>query len=131
MNQALLLIWIQLASQAYNLPEGLLSAVCYVESTHKVDVGRVHDGGSLSHGPCQIKLIAARTTGFQGTAVQLDDVFTGVIYAASYLRYQIDRYHDPIKAVAAYNAGKYRGVNGKPKNYKYVNKVMAAWKQKR
>ena len=44
------------ASNAYNLPTGLLSALCFVESGHKAQAVHHDDGNGDSLGVCQIKL---------------------------------------------------------------------------
>ena len=117
------------ASQMYDLPPGLLSAVCYVESKHTVGAMHRGDGHSDSIGICQIKLETARFFHFKGTAEQLQDPTTNIKYAAAYLRYQTFRYKcDFKKAVAAYNAGRYnKNMKGLPRNNQYVTKVFTAW----
>lgn len=93
-------------SQEFELPDGLLSAICYVESTH--DASKVHynDGHSDSYGVCQIKLETAQFMGFEGEAEDLMDPEINMYYAAAYLRHQINRYGNIQKAVIAYNKGK-------------------------
>lgn len=119
-----------LASQAFNLPPGLLPAVCYVESTHKVQAINLNDGGSASHGVCQLKLASARQMGFKGTAAQLQYPQVNAYFAAKYLRHQMVRYNgDLLKAIASYNSGTFKADKyGMPLNKRYVRKVLAAWK---
>ncbi len=118
------------ATTSFNLPEGLLPAICYVESKHVIRAINVDDGGSSSVGVCQLKLATARLMGYTGTVSRLQtDAATNAYYAAKYIRYQLDRYGgDSHKAVSAYNAGTHR-VNdlGQTKNRKYVEKVYRAW----
>lgn len=115
------------------LPPGLLSAVCYVESRHKHKAVNLNDGGEDSLGVCQIKLNTARLVGFKGTAKQLMQPTTNALYAAKYLKKQLIRYNnDPRKAVAAYNAGKVRyNKDGLIMNRLYVAKVFKAWSENR
>ena len=119
-----------LASQAFDLPPDLLRAVCYVESTHIATAYNPHDGGSASHGVCQVKFNTAKLLGFKGTAKQLQEAPANTFWAAAYLHYQLQRYHgDIIKATAAYNTGTYKTDQyGVPLNKRYVQKVLAAWK---
>ena len=115
------------------LPPGLLSAVCYVESRHKHKAINLNDGGEDSLGVCQIKLNTARLVGFKGTNKQLMHPTTNALYAAKYLKKQLLRYNnDPRKAVAAYNAGKVRyNKDGLIMNRLYVAKVFKAWSENR
>ena len=122
-----------LISQTYNLPPGLLSALCFVESKHDASALVVNDRGSASHGICQVKLATAAFVGFRGSEKQLRDPETNITYAAKYLHHQLVRYHgDPRKAIAAYNAGTYHvNTRGLIKNRKYVGKVLVAWEENR
>jgi len=118
------------ASLAHDLPRGLLSAVCYVESNHRPAVTNLDDGGSPSYGLCQVKEDTARMLGYQGTAEQLRlNPYINAKYAAKYLRKQIDRYDGDLeKGVAAYNAGRLKlNAKGDPINARYVRKVFDAW----
>ncbi len=120
-------------SQVYNLPPGLLSAVCFVESSHRPTVVHVDDGGGDSVGLCQIKLGTARFLGFKGQPSALQNPDVNARLAAQYLRRNLDRYSGSVpKTIAAYNAGSYR-VNeyGQIKNRKYVAKVLKAWSEHR
>lgn len=120
------------ATQEFNLPEGMLSAICYVESGHRIHARHDDDGGSPSLGICEIKITTATMLGFTGTEKQLMRPKTNIHYAAKYLAYQIKRYKDPMAAISAYNMGTYKeGENGFPRNQKYVNKVFSAWLEKK
>lgn len=122
-----------LVSTAYNLPEGLLSATCFVESSHRVHVVNHKDGGSRSNGVCQIKLETAKYLGFQGTEKELMDPETNIYWAGVYLSKQLKRYDGNVRqAVAAYNAGRLRlDDKGNIRNQKYVTRVYAAWSEGR
>lgn len=119
-----------LVSSIWNLPPGLISALCYVESGHNANAIHRHDGHTDSLGVCQIKFQVAKGIGFKGTASQLQtDPYINAYFAAKLLHRHLVRYSgDPRKAIAAYNAGRHR-VNdqGLTKNRKYVGKVFRAW----
>lgn len=126
--KGILLLFFNVTAQL-ELPPGLLSATCWVESNHKVNAVNVDDGGSSSYGACQIKLETAQMLGYTGAVKKLKDPAVNVYWAGRYLKYQLDRYDgDPRKAVAAYNAGTHRvNAKGQIKNRKYVEKVFKAW----
>jgi hypothetical protein len=106
-----------------SLPDGLLSSVCYVESTHR-NVVNTHDGHSPSLGVCQVKLATARQMGFKGTEKQLLLPVYNIHYAGLYLRHQIQRYHGSLKrAVIAYN----QGSTNKLTSTAYQRKVFEYW----
>lgn len=111
---------------------GLVSAVCYVESGHRLSVINHDDGGSDSIGVCQMKLTTARLLGYRGSARGLLNPKTNIHYSAKYLRHHMDRYGDSYKAVSAYNAGSFRlNAKGRPINRRYVAKVFKAWSEGR
>src|SRR3954462_13953986 len=117
---------VQTAQQ--DLPQGLLPALCYVESHFDVKALHKNDGKGSSIGPCQVKKSTARMLGFTGSEKALAIPGVNAHYAALYLRYQLDRYDgDVIKAVAAYNAGTYFEKKGRPVNLRYVRKVINEW----
>lgn len=121
-------------SQTFNLPTGLLSALCYVESNHDVRAIHMDDGGSSSIGLCQVKLSTARYLGYRGDAKKLQmDGRVNAHYAGKYLRLQLTKHNgDILKAVAGYNSGTTRlDYYGLPRNHKYVYKVLRAWAAKR
>jgi soluble lytic murein transglycosylase-like protein len=117
------------ATVTYDLPPGLLSALCWTESKHDIHAIHHDDGNSDSLGICQIKLKTARMMGFKGTAEDLMDPKENISYAAKYLKAQLRRYSlDSPKAVAAYNLGTFRkGSTRFASNQKYVDKVFMAW----
>lgn len=115
-------------SKLVGLPDGVLKAVCFVESSHKADAVNIHDGGSSSFGVCQIKLSTARMMGFEGTQKDLLTPEINAFYAGKYLKKQLVRYEgDVLCAIAAYNAGTCYKKNGHITNKEYVRKVMDAW----
>ena len=118
------------ATAQYNLPAGLLSAECYVESHHKTNAVNLDDGkGGPSMGICQIKLGTALQVGFKGTAKQLMQPENNIHYAAAYLAKQIKRYHGNLpKAIGAYNSGTFfLSKKGTPVNSIYIRKVLHSW----
>lgn len=129
-----LVIVFSLVTQTFNLPAGLLSSVCYVESKHDVEAIHAHDGGSDSIGLCQLKLSTARFLGYQGSGRHLhQDPLVNAFYAGKYLRYQLNRYdHDVLRATSAYNSGTYKlNQGGQPVNREYIRQVLKAWSEKR
>ncbi len=108
----------------YGLPNGLLSSLCWIESTHKINAIHHDDGGASSLGVCQIKLETAKELGFKGTEQQLMNPKMNIKYAAKYLAFQIKRYKSVNKAVIAYNRGNARGLM----TSKYQRKVFKKWR---
>lgn len=120
-------------TQTFALPPGLISALCFVESSHRAHVIHKDDGGSSSTGLCQIKQDTAKLMGFKGKTKDLLNPNINAFYASKYLAWQIKRYDlDYRKAVAAYNSGSYKTNKlGTPVNQKYVDKVFKAWAQQK
>jgi len=109
------------AADVQNIPRPVLRSLCWAESSFNPAPPLKDDGGSFSHGLCQLKLRTARHMGFKGKSVLLRDPAINAQFAAKYLRYQLDRYNnDWVKAISAYNAGRY--VSG---NVNYVSKVVS------
>lgn len=133
MSTTTLILLFSVATQTFHLPKGLISALCFTESSHHVDAIHTDDGNGNSVGVCQVKLATAQTLGFKGTEAELMVPETNIHYAAKYLSKQLKRYQGDItKAVPAYNAGSYReGHDGKAKNYRYAQKVFKHWSQRR
>lgn len=121
------------ATAAYHLPPGLLSALCWTESRGKVNAVHHDDGTEDSLGVCQVKPKTARYMGFTGTEKELMIPRINIKYSARYLKYQLIRYHgNVVKAIAAYNAGRYRpGPDGLPLNKGYVLHVLRAHREGR
>ena len=112
------------ATNFYNLPPGLLSSVCYVESRHNVQAVHTDDGGQDSLGVCQIQLRTARSLGFKGSVNDLMRPINNIGYAAAYLRVQLSRYRGNVaRAVIAYNRGNAKGLT----TTKYQTKVFKQW----
>lgn len=126
MNATLLVLLFASATNSHHLPEGLLNALCFVESTHNVAAVHVDDGGGNSIGVCQVKFQTAKFLGYTGTEKQLMIPAVNIHYSAKYLSYQIKRYGSIHKAIIAYNSGHFD-----PNNTKYLKKVLKAYKQKR
>jgi soluble lytic murein transglycosylase-like protein len=121
-----LMILFMMASAQNNLPQGLLSSLCYIESGHKVNAFHRHDGKGNSVGICQIKLATAKMLGFKGTEKQLMEPGTNITYAAKYLAKQIKRYHSMNKGIIAYNMGNAKNLT----TSQYQVKVIQYWKGK-
>lgn len=113
----------------------LLIAICMTETNLK-HVHTPNDGATTSYGVCQVKLETAQFMGkvhkkpqlVVFTSNDMKDVKKNMKVAALYVKYQIERYDgDLCKAVAAYNAGRFKESTkypGKPFNWKYVEKVQ-------
>lgn len=121
-------------AQIHNLPGGLQSAICFVESNHRVEAIHRDDGLSNSVGICQLQLPTARLLGFKGSEAQLQQVDVNIRLSATYLASLVQRYHGDIrKAVSAYNMGSWRVLKpphryaGRIANQSYVDKVFKAW----
>lgn len=123
---ALSLIFI-LVSNQLNLPNNLLRAVCFVESSHNAKAIHLNDGKGDSLGLCQIKLATAKMAGFKGTQTQLMDPLVNAYYAGLYLKKQINKYGGVRAGVIAYNRGHYK----KETPDHYYKKVIKAFKEKR
>lgn len=107
----------------YGLPVNLLKGLCWVESRHKESAYNPKDGGSASHGICQVKEKTARHMGFKLIKRDLMRAQYNIEVAGKYLSYQCKRYsNDYMKCVTAYNRGHYR----KGVSINYYSKVMTA-----
>lgn len=117
-----------LATTSFNLPTGLLSSICFIESGHDINAIHHDDGTTDSLGVCQVQLPTARTVGFKGTAKELMKPEVNTIVAAAYLKHQIDRYNGDIKrAVISYNIGSAKDLT----STKYQIKVYRHWEKNR
>lgn len=126
-------------SLATGLPPGLLDAVCYVESKHKVEAVRHKDGIKGSEhqpealGVCQlhmdtVKLMARVHKVKAPTKAELMKPEVNIYYAALYLKWQLDRKEHKgnfAKAVNAFNSGTTYGTGGSD----YLAKVFDAYWQ--
>lgn len=111
-------------SAQFNLPPGLLSSVCYVETRHNIQAMHYNDGVGNSVGVCQIKLRTAQWLGFKGTEQELLEPSTNIYYAGAYLAYQARRYGSINKAVIAYNYGHSKNLT----TTEYQVKVFNKWR---
>lgn len=118
---------ILLAAKKAGVSGSLLLAIC----THESGLNNVlvpHDGGSPTYGICQVKYDTAKMMGFTGTAEDLMVPKINAKWAATYLKFQKDRYDgDWMKSTAAYNSGTYnesKKVPGCPRNLAYVKFVQ-------
>lgn len=113
------------ATIQFNLPPGLLSSLCFVESKHDVSAIHHDDGSTDSIGVCQVKLKTSQWLGFTGSEKQLLDPKTNIFYAAKYLSKNIKRYDGQIeRAVVAYNRGNAKGLL----RTNYSDKVINQWR---
>lgn len=120
---------IQQAEVTFDIPENLLYSICYIESNHNPHVVTPADGGQhTSVGLCQIQDRTAKEMGFTGASKDLLHVGENSMYAAKYLRFQLDRYGNIPDAVASYNRGSVLKVRGKYSNQEYVDKVYKQWR---
>lgn len=113
------------ASIQYGLPQGLLSSLCYIESTHNIHAIHRDDGTANSVGVCQIQLPTAKGLGFKGTEKDLMKPENNIKYAAKYLKHQIDRYNSTIKGIIAYNRGSAKNLTSTA----YSAKVIKQWRK--
>lgn len=123
------------AAKTIGISPSLLIAVCMTETNLK-HVDTPNDGKSTSYGVCQIKLETAQFMGrvhkdskmLSFTEEDIRSINGNALAAAYYLKYQIKRYDGSFcKAVAAYNAGRFKESKrniGKPFNMAYVEKVQ-------
>lgn len=113
-----------IVSAQFNLPPGLLSSLCYIESTHNITAVHHDDGRGDSLGICQIKLETAKGLGFKGSQKELMQIENNIYYAGAYLQHQKNRYNGDItKAVIAYNIGSAKHLT----TSRYQTKVFKQW----
>lgn len=119
-----LLLIFNTISLEYKLPPNLLMALCTVESSLNAKAVHKYDGDGTSYGMCQIKIATAKFVGFKGHAKELFDPAINVLYAAKYLKFQVDRYKgNYAKAITAYNKGHSQGHGSSD----YLAKVVNQW----
>lgn len=120
--------FIDLYAKKYQIDPELLIAICTVESRCRTNVINHNDGTihqkkhrivSKSYGMFQLKLATARSLGFKLNYKNLLKTDTNTLYAAKLLKSLYDKYHNTIKVLSAYNAGKYT-----THNRNYVDKVL-------
>ncbi len=115
------------AAKVAKIPGALLLAICMHETGLNNTLLK-HDGNSPTYGVCQIKYETAKDLGYSGSAMGLMNPKINTLWAAKYVRHQMDRYGDDwCKVAAAYNAGSYnesKVAPGYPRNLKYVRHVQ-------
>ena|ERR1700688_1207151 len=115
------------AAKAAKVSGELLLAICNQE-TNLTNIVVYHDGSSPSYGICQVKYSTASMLGYKGKPDGLVNSFENAKWAASYLKYQEERYDgDWVKMTASYNSGSYnpsRKVLGCPRNLRYLRAVQ-------
>jgi soluble lytic murein transglycosylase-like protein len=139
--------YIQLTEKKFSLPDNLLYAIIDQESSFQIKA-KSQD----SHGLGQIRLGTAREFCDIHHKSQLYDYRKNIECAATFLKYQLDRYENVYLAIAAFNAGTPFVCNGRVykrdlgrrvetlknpcnkkgvvANSKYVKGVMQKWKSK-
>lgn len=119
--------FILIANQV-GISASLLMAVCQTE-TNLVNTVVMRDGGSASYGICQVKLNTARHLAkkIQMMRPSPSDLMIpekNILFAALYLKTQIDRYHGHEKCgIGAYNKGHVDKCTGPKFSNQYVRKV--------
>lgn len=113
------------AAKAAMVPPALALAICSAETDWKPRMNP-DDGGSASHGLCQVKLTTAQMFDKKATPRKLRNSAYNAKIAALYLKMQMDKYpNDPMCVISAYNAGKcLRNKRGRIMNRRHVNKVL-------
>src|SRR5579859_1851230 len=120
----ILMLYFMLTTAQFNLPQGLLNSVCYVETRHNINAIHLNDGQGNSIGICQIKLKTAKMLGFKGDEKQLMDPQVNIHYAGKYLSRQIKRYKgSTVKGIISYN----QGHAGSLTTTSYSAKVIKQW----
>lgn len=92
-------------SVKYDLPPGLLKAVCKKETRLK-NVVNWKDGNSPSYSYCQVKMSTAQHMGFKNTIPHLNLAKHNIDVAGKYLAYLYKKCGDWISAISAYNTGR-------------------------
>lgn len=124
MNALILTMMFNQASLQFDLPQGLLESLCWVESSHKVTAIHHDDGDSDSLGICQIKYTTSKWLGFKGTPKQLMNPRVNIYYAAKFLSYQQHRYNSITRGIVAYNIGNAKHLT----RSNYSDKVLKTWR---
>jgi hypothetical protein len=150
------------AAKEVGVPAELLKAICVSESNLNTKAFVYADGGTQNHafGMCQVLIKTAEDYGLKNhncndnfsyrpedrthENCKLFGAYTNALYAAKYLKYQLDRYGGSwINAIAAYNSGTvklcktgwvknargeklYRCEKGGLLNQRYVDRVLKA-----
>jgi soluble lytic murein transglycosylase-like protein len=119
---------IRWAAHYVGVPEDLMVAVAWVESSHRANLPAKLDGSTPSYGVFQIKLETAqwvdkvykhKKLATRGRLLSVDD---NCVYAAKYMKLLLKRYDGSWKmAVDAYNKGHVVSLNSQ-----YVQRVSKA-----
>lgn len=135
------------ASVKTGVPAILIKAICHAESKLKPSAYNHADGGGNAHalGMCQVLYRTAREHGlkddkclgdFRDTPKKYSECklfgpHTNALYAAKYIKWQLDRYDGSwINAIAAYNSGSVKTCPSKGFFYVYVwDKKLKGLKQ--
>lgn len=127
-NTALILLFAQV-SQAYGLPPGMLSALCFVESGHHTQAVHKDDGVEDSVGLCQIHYSTAKQLFPNTKPSDLYNPRINAKIAGAYLRYQYNRYGRSSweRAAVAYNKGNATQIYSS----RYSQMVFKSWMEKR
>lgn len=102
---------IRWASTYVGVPEDLMIAVAWVESSHRTTLPVKKDGSTPSYGVFQIKLETARWVDkvyhhkHKATPTRLLTVDDNALYACKYMKLLLKRYGNWQMAVDAYNKG--------------------------
>lgn len=111
----------------HGLPDGLLSSLCFTESSHRPHVISHFDGGRHhSYGMCQVQLRTAKEIDKKATVNKLLDAHYNATIASKILLKHYKRYGSWEKSIRAYNCGSYRPQCGN----KYYKKVSTLWQAK-
>lgn len=118
---------IRRAELTYGIPQGLLTAISWVESRHRASaVGPPLAGGHRALGPLQINSIHGRRLAKGGIALRdLFDPCVAYAVGAWALRQCLDRFGATWKAVGCYNTGP--ASTSLATQWRYAAKVLAAW----
>lgn len=100
----------------------IMTAICLVESGGNSSAVNTSDP-TVAVGYCQLRRVAAKDAGFQGELVELLDKDLNFLIATRYFKVLHKRAKgDTLKAITAYNSGKYLTES------KYLTKVKARYK---
>ncbi len=118
-----ILLSLSTAEANHGIPEGLLKAICTVESNLNPEAVNKHDGavGKHSFGLCQVQLQTAQQRCGTKSGKDLLNTDKNIDCAARYLAYQYKRYGNWDGAVIAYNKGSWSG----GKSNVYLRKVQS------
>lgn len=105
--------------EGFGIPIGLLSSLCFIESSHR-DINVLDTNGRVSNGICQVQEPAARQVGIDPRT--LSSRKGNIRAAALYLSYGRTRCGTWVGALNHYNSGRCRKTISP-----YVRKVLERW----